>query len=200
MAFIRDSPIPYAREPKQPMCRNSLMLGTSKNVRIRRVSDVAVWFRTDCDDDRVTAYRQSVEMSTLPGTSNGQFFYPCLRVVRFIPSRAVEPVGPPMTQFVSLKKVRIRIQFQKEYPKLVRELQRDTEIVALLKTESATNVCLQGLVLQLLWLSQRFKASEPLRCPSNRTLASPGCSRIPLHAASPISPSRNTVRPLSIRA
>jgi hypothetical protein len=39
-----------------------------------------------------------------------------------------------------------------EMEKLIRELRRDTEIVALLKTESATNVCLQGLVLQLLWL------------------------------------------------
>jgi len=34
------------------------MLGTSKNVRIRSVSDVAVLFRTDCDEERVTAYRQ----------------------------------------------------------------------------------------------------------------------------------------------
>src|SRR4030095_10603323 len=57
-----------------------------------------------------------------------------------------------------------------------------------------------GLSILKAKTSQRFKASEPLRCPSNRTLASPGCSRIPLHAASPISPSRNTVRPLSIRA
>jgi hypothetical protein len=143
MAFIRDSPIPYAREPKQPMCRNSLMLGTSKNVRIRRVSDVAVWFRTDCDDDRVTAYRQSVEMSTLPGTSNGQFFYPCLRVVRFIPSRAVEPVGPPMIQFpwkeceLGSGEYRKLVDEEQtpvtpnEMENLVKEVPADPEIVAL---------------------------------------------------------------------
>jgi len=45
----------------------------------------------------------------------------------------VAPAEPPVIQFVSLERVRIRIQFQKEYPKLVRELQRDTEIVALFK-------------------------------------------------------------------
>jgi len=49
---------PYAREPKQPMCRNSSMSGTSKNVRIRRVSDVAAWLRTSCDDEQVTVNRQ----------------------------------------------------------------------------------------------------------------------------------------------
>src|SRR4029434_4684615 len=38
-----------------------------------------------------------------------------------------------------------------------------------------------GLSILKAKTSQRFKASEPLRCHSNRTLASPGCSRIPLH-------------------
>jgi hypothetical protein len=32
------------------------------------------------------------------------------------------------------------LEFQKEYLKLIRELPRNTEIVALLKAESATNV------------------------------------------------------------
>ena len=35
------------------------------------------------------------------------------------------------------------LEFQKEYLKLIRELLRNTEIVALLKAESATNVGLQ---------------------------------------------------------
>src|SRR4029077_110822 len=61
MAFIRDTPIPYARELKQPMCPNSLISRTFKNVRIRRVPDVAVWFRTDCDEEHVTANRQMLK-------------------------------------------------------------------------------------------------------------------------------------------
>jgi hypothetical protein len=50
------------------------MLGTPKNVRIRRVPDVAVWFWTDCDEEHVTAYRQNVEMSTLVGRAVPSFF------------------------------------------------------------------------------------------------------------------------------
>jgi len=46
------------RETEQPMCQNRSMAGTSKNVRNRSVSDVAARFRTDCDDERVPAYRQ----------------------------------------------------------------------------------------------------------------------------------------------
>jgi hypothetical protein len=49
--------------------------GTSKNVRNEDVSDVVLWLRTDCDDDLSTG----VDMSTLPGTIDGWFFYPCLR-------------------------------------------------------------------------------------------------------------------------
>jgi len=56
------------------MCQNTLMSGTSKNVRIRRIEYVAAWFRMDCDEERVTAYRQGVEMSTLARTSDAQFF------------------------------------------------------------------------------------------------------------------------------
>ena len=35
--------------------------------------------------------------------SDTQFFYPCLKVVRFIPSRAGVSVGPAMIPFVSLE-------------------------------------------------------------------------------------------------
>jgi hypothetical protein len=83
------------------MCRNSLMLGTSKNVRIRRVPDVAVWFWTDCDEEHATAYRQSVEMSTLVGRAMPSFFIRAWRGVRSNPDCA--PVRPLMVQLVSLE-------------------------------------------------------------------------------------------------
>jgi hypothetical protein len=38
-------------------------------------------------------YSAGVEMSTLPGTSNAHFFIRARRAVRFIPSRAMAPVG-----------------------------------------------------------------------------------------------------------
>jgi hypothetical protein len=65
------------------MCQNRPLSGKSKNVRNGRVSDVAAWCRTDCDEERVTANRQllttAVEMSTLARTNNAQFFYPYLK-------------------------------------------------------------------------------------------------------------------------
>jgi hypothetical protein len=72
-------------------------------------------------------------MSTLARTSNAQFFYACLKSWRFIPSRAVGLVGPPMIQFISLKSESQDPEFQKEYLKLVGGLPRDAEIVARFK-------------------------------------------------------------------
>ena len=40
------------------MCQNRSMSGISKTVRITRISNVAAWFRTDCDDDPLTTNRQ----------------------------------------------------------------------------------------------------------------------------------------------
>ena len=72
-------------------------------------------------------------MSTLARTSNAQFFYPCLESWRFIPSRAVGLVGPPMIQFLPLERESQDPECQKEYLKLVGELPRDAEIVAFFK-------------------------------------------------------------------
>jgi hypothetical protein len=71
--------------------------------------------------------------------------------VRFILSRALAPVGPPMIQFVSLENGKQKSGAQKgilklvgeeptsvtpdEIEKLVRELPRDPEIVELFKAE-----------------------------------------------------------------
>jgi hypothetical protein len=41
--------------------------------------------------------------------------------VRFILSRALAPVGPPMIQFTSLENGKKDPEFQKKYPKLVGE-------------------------------------------------------------------------------
>jgi hypothetical protein len=46
------------REMEQRMCQNRPMRGTSKNARITRVPDVAAWFRSDCNEECVTANRQ----------------------------------------------------------------------------------------------------------------------------------------------
>ena len=157
-------------------------------------------------------------MSTLFGKSDGQFFILCLKSCAFNPESSRGTCGSVDDSGRIVGKIESKkLEFQKEDLKLVgaestsvmpdemenlvKEPPRDSEIVALFKRIS--DECMIARPdLPLLWLlvSQRFKASEPLRCPSNRTLASPGCSRSPLHAASPISPSRNTVRPLSIRA
>jgi hypothetical protein len=55
------------------------MLGTSKNVRIRRVSDVAVWFRTIVTKNarRLSAKCRNVDFSR---TSNARAFTPQLTV------------------------------------------------------------------------------------------------------------------------
>src|SRR4029453_3774423 len=45
-------------ETEQHMCQNRPMRGTSKNARITRVLDVAAWFRSDCDEECMTANRQ----------------------------------------------------------------------------------------------------------------------------------------------
>jgi hypothetical protein len=42
------------RKPEQRMCQTMPMFEKSKNVRNRRVLDVAAWPRTDCDQECVT--------------------------------------------------------------------------------------------------------------------------------------------------
>ena len=54
---------------------------TSKNVRNRNLAAVAAWFRTDCDEEHVTIYRQ-VSECRLSSDERCPNFYP--RVVRFI--------------------------------------------------------------------------------------------------------------------
>ena len=81
----------------------------SRNVEslmIRRVPDGAPCFRTDCDEDHVTEYRQLAKYRLLPGRVT--LFSP--ESQELYPSRAVAPVNPPMIQFVSLEKVRVRIR------------------------------------------------------------------------------------------
>ena len=43
---------------QQPICQIRLIFGTSKNVRMRSVLQFAAWFRSGCDDDRLSTDRQ----------------------------------------------------------------------------------------------------------------------------------------------
>jgi hypothetical protein len=47
----------FTKKPEQRMCQPMPMSEKSKNVRNSRVSDVAAWPRTDCDEECVTTYR-----------------------------------------------------------------------------------------------------------------------------------------------
>jgi len=83
------------------MCQNRSMSGTSKNVRIRSVSYVTVWFRTDCDEKHVTACRQMAKgRLQLVRVMLGLF----TRSEELHPSRVAAPVGSPMIQFVSFER------------------------------------------------------------------------------------------------
>ncbi len=53
------------------------MSGTSKNF-VRRVSDVAAWLRTSCDDDFSTTYRQASECRLTPAGNSSR----CYRHIR----------------------------------------------------------------------------------------------------------------------
>jgi hypothetical protein len=71
------------------MCQNRSMSGTSKNVRIRSVSYVTVWFRTDCDDDRSPTYRQVCRNIDFAAVRTAPSFYPYLKNCEFIAKRAM---------------------------------------------------------------------------------------------------------------
>jgi hypothetical protein len=56
----------------------------------------------DCDEEPRDCLSTAVEMSSLPGTSDAQFFR-ARGVVPVIPNRTETLVDPPMIQFVSLE-------------------------------------------------------------------------------------------------
>ena len=131
----------YSRELEQRICQTRLMSGTSKNVRISRVSCVAVWFRTSCDEDRCRHTGKASECR-LAAVSKAHFFILVLEELCAYLSRAMAA-----DDSVSLERLRVAIRsWRKEYcsynelEELVRELPRDTEIGALFKAESATKV------------------------------------------------------------
>jgi hypothetical protein len=67
--------------------------------------------RTDCDDDSSMIYRHVSLCRLYLGTSDAKSLYPCLKNCAFHPkSSALAPVGPPMIQFVSLEKGKVRIR------------------------------------------------------------------------------------------
>jgi hypothetical protein len=61
------------------MCQNTLMFGASKNVWIRRFSDIAIWLRMDCDDDPSTVFIDRCRNVDLAAVSIAPFFYPYLK-------------------------------------------------------------------------------------------------------------------------
>jgi hypothetical protein len=96
-------------------------------------------------------------MSTLARTSNARFFNPCLKSCALYPESSggtcgsaddsVRILGRGESQDPEFQKESLKLVDEKptsvmpdEMEKLIRELQRDTEIIALLKAESATNV------------------------------------------------------------
>ena len=63
------------------------MRGTSRNTVMRRVSYVAVSFRTDCDDDRPPTYRRrNIDFAAV---RTATVFYPYLTNCAFIASLAM---------------------------------------------------------------------------------------------------------------
>ena len=93
----------YTREPEQRMCQTRSMSGTSKDLRIRSVSHVAAWFRTGCDEDPLTTFRQMSKCRLYLRTSDAQCFYPCLESCALHPDSRVAPVRPPMIRLYPWK-------------------------------------------------------------------------------------------------
>jgi hypothetical protein len=85
------------------MCQEQTNARNVENARITRVSDVAAWFRTDCDEEQVAANRHVSKCRLYLGRAMLNFLSVIKQLRASSRVERVVPVRPPMIQFVSLE-------------------------------------------------------------------------------------------------